>query len=660
MKINVCIVFIICLLWSVNSRCAEKRDILQQTYSEQDVAQYLNNGYEWVSYPAYRDREGWDALPPAYRTAYIERGETYLGYDWPATQATVYLDFSRTGSRAAQEKIFNARRAAFQSLVMAELAEGKGRFMDDIINGVFSYAEQTYWGYSAHFYLYRNPDGSPPPVSDPTTVMPNIEDPIIDLGVAEVAADLAWAWYFFKDEFDRVSPIISKRLVSELRSKVIEPYYERDDYWWITGWGRGAVNNWTPWCNHNVLQCILLIEDDPAKKTKGIYKSMRSVDLFLNSYEDDGACSEGPSYWGHAGGKMFEYLDLLKKVTNGHVDIFDHELVKNMGRYIYRVYIGNGNNFVNFADAPIRMKARAGLIYRYGNAIQDTDMMAFGSFLLDRSNTREIAPSGSLYPLLEDLYGMQGWENVAPREPLFADYYFPDLQIAIGREYGGSNNGFYFAAKGGSNGEHHNHNDVGSFVLFYDGKPVFIDVGVGAYTAKTFSDQRYEIWTMQSLYHNVPVVNGTPQEVGGRYRASGAQFDARENRVDFSVNIANAYPDEAAVESWLRTYSLQREKQFVISDSYQLKENRDGSRIHFMTGLACRVEKPGLMVLQGADFTLSLAYDPKKLSGKVETIAIDDNKLKGAWGREVYRLIFEYNGHTNVGDVSFTVKPINQ
>jgi len=35
---------------------------------------------------------------------------------------------------------------------------------------------------------------------------------------------------------------------------------------------------------------------------------MHSVDQFINYYHDDGACEEGPSYWGHAGGKMFDYL----------------------------------------------------------------------------------------------------------------------------------------------------------------------------------------------------------------------------------------------------------------------------------------------------------------------------------------------------------------
>ncbi|MBQ8969943.1 MAG: heparinase II/III family protein, partial [Lachnospiraceae bacterium] len=46
------------------------------------------------------------------------------------------------------------------------------------------------------------------------------------------------------------------------------------------------------------------------------------------------------------------------------------------------------------------------------------------------------------------------------------------------------------------------HNDVGSFTLYKEGKPFLIDLGVETYTKKTFSEDRYEIWTMQSAYHN--------------------------------------------------------------------------------------------------------------------------------------------------------------
>ena len=49
--------------------------------------------------------------------------------------------------------------------------------------------------------------------------------------------------------------------------------------------------------------------------------------------------------------------------------------------------------------------------------------------------------------------------------------------------------GFFFGAKGGFNAESHNHNDVGSCVMYFDGKPCLIDLGREEYTAKTFSSK---------------------------------------------------------------------------------------------------------------------------------------------------------------------------
>src|SRR3546814_18668166 len=116
------------------------------------------------------------------------------------------------------------------------------------------------------------------------------------------------------------------------------------------------------------------------------------------------------------------------------------------------------------------MNARAGLIYRYGQAIDDPTMAGFGSCLLSRYQAGETAPSGSLAPVLEDLFALQGWEAVPPSEPFIEDYYFTDLQIEIGREHAGNNKGIYFAAKGGSTGEQHKHNDAGRTREHREGK----------------------------------------------------------------------------------------------------------------------------------------------------------------------------------------------
>ena len=124
--------------------------------------------------------------------------------------------------------------------------------------------------------------------------------------------------------------------------------------------------------------------------------------------------------------------------------------------------------------------------------------------------------------------------------------------------------GFFFGAKGGFNAESHNHNDVGSCVMYYDGKPCLIDLGREEYNAKTFSSRRYEIWTMQSGYHNLPVINGTDQKDGSKFKAKNSTFAANAKSATFSTDIAGAYPEEAQVKSWIRSYTLNRGKSFLI------------------------------------------------------------------------------------------------
>jgi len=241
----------------------QKRDLLTSNFSRKYVETSLRQDEQWIRYPKYSDRTAWEGLPEEVRSKTIEAGEAYLGYDWPIVKATMYLEFTRSGDRTKDAAVTNERRKAFQSLMLAELMEGKGRFIDDLINGVFAFSEQTYWGASAHFYLY----GFEESIATPTTVLPDLDNPIIDLVVGDIAADLAWAYHFFREPFDAISPVISRRLKRELEQKVLHPFYDRYDYWWITGWGEGRVNNWTPWCNYNMLTAILLVEEDPVKKT---------------------------------------------------------------------------------------------------------------------------------------------------------------------------------------------------------------------------------------------------------------------------------------------------------------------------------------------------------------------------------------------------------
>ena len=283
---------------------AEKRDLLQKEASKIDLAQALVKNFSDLNFPTYQSRDFWNRLPENMRKEYIKEAEAYLDYDWPAVKATDYLEIIRSGDR--RQGAYAAPRAALMALVMGELVEGDGRFMDQIVNGVWYYSELTWWGWSAHLTMQKAPNG-----------LPDADEPVIDLGVGEITNILSWTWYLFKDEFDKIHPLIAKRLKDEIMKKAVIPYYKRNDFWWQGLDGSRSVNNWNPWTNHNMLTAILILEDDQAKKVEGVEKVVRSLDVFINGYPDDGGCDEGPSYWGRAGASLYQNLDLLKRATNG-------------------------------------------------------------------------------------------------------------------------------------------------------------------------------------------------------------------------------------------------------------------------------------------------------------------------------------------------------
>jgi hypothetical protein len=618
-------------IFSSNPASAEltskERNILANEAKAVDLSKVLVPDNSWNNLPDYKNRQFWQNLPENIRKEYITRAEKYLDYNWPVVKATDYLEFIRSGER--RQEVYAACSNALNSLVMGELTEGKGRFMDQIINAVWYYSEQTWWGWSAHLGTQKEGAG-----------LPDINDPFVDLGVGEISNDLSWTWYLFKEEFDKVHPLISRRLKQEIEKKTLIPYFTRDDYWYM-GFKEPRPNNWNPWVNYNMLNCFLLLENDPSKKAAEVQKILNSLDKFLNGYSDDGGCDEGPSYWGAAGALLYESLEIMKKATKGKFDVFDDPLVRNIGKYFYKVNI-HAPYFINFADADATTGGNASAVYRYGKAIKDLQMQQFGAYLAKLGKWGEHSFGGKICDQIRDLGLLDEIRNAEGKEALVSDFWLPDTEVAGARDKEGSFTGFFFGAKGGFNAESHNHNDVGSCVMYFNGKPCLIDLGREEYNAKTFSSRRYEIWTMQSGYHNLPVINGTDQKDGEIFKAKNSTFTANAKAAIFSTDIAGAYPKEAQVKSWVRSYTLNRGKNFAISDKYELGGN-DKAVTSSNLVTCCKVSevKPGLLQFTGDGFSMNMTYNSKIVKPKIEYIEVTDRSLKRYWPDGVTRVIME-------------------
>jgi len=177
--------------------------------------------------------------------------------------------------------------------------------------------------------------------------------------------------------------------------------------------------------------------------------------------------------------------------------------------------------------------------------------------------------------------------------------------------------------------------------LYVNGNPGLIDIGRENYVAKTFSSRRYEIWTMQSQYHNVPKINGVDQAPGREYEAKNTTFSADKRKALFSADISGGYPEEAGVKKWVRTYELERGKKFIISDAYELEEvTGKPTALNFVTPCKVRLKDPDLIEMQGEDFVLEMKYDPKKVSPDIEFNEVTDSKLKQYWPGGITRIVF--------------------
>ena len=626
------------LLFTTAMFAYTERNLLQNSVTKEQLKEALVMNGAWVPYPAYSDREGWNSLlNDEDRQTLINAGEKMLDYKWQVIRATDYLEYERSGERNIMQNPYEANRKAINVLMMAELAEGKGRFIDQLINGVFFSCEMTSWVLSAHL-----------PRQSTKRSMPDWREQIIDLGSGNYGSMLAWVYYFFHDTFDKADPVISLRLRHELQERILDPFMENDREWWMAFyWKPGEIiNNWNPWCNSNVLQCYLLLEDDRNKLTDAVWRTMQSVDKFINFVKSDGACEEGTSYWGHAAGKMYDYLQILSDGTNGKVSLFKNPMIRRMGEYISRSYVGDGW-VVNFADASAKGGGDAPLIYRYGRAVGSEEMMQFAAYLL--KGKRPTIPLGNdAFRTLQCVLLNKELEQTEAAHKVPACTWYPETEFC----YLTNNSGWFLATKGGFNNESHNHNDAGTFSLYINNTPILIDAGVGTYTRQTFSSERYSIWTMQSNYHNLPMINGVPQRFGQEYKATNVV--CKEKQRYFSADISTAYPEEAAVNSWTRAYKLEN-KRLVITDKFSLKETKAANQVNFLVWGDIDISKAGKVSITVGDEHATLEY-PTNFKATLETIELPDTRLSNVWGEQIYRIVLTDSQKRLEGSYKFIIK----
>lgn len=596
---------------------------------------------QFMPVPTARDSFWQQTIPIAIRSSYIDNAIQYLDKKWQHIPDSIFAEYKANGNRTNYEWRNFAIRRQLACLVMGEIMEYQGRFIHDIIMGLHSLINETWWGVPAHYPLDH----------------PQADIQVVDLFNAETASLAAWTIYMLHDELEEAEPTICDSIRQEIDRRMLTPCRTKDYYW------KKVVNNWNTWICENWLSCVILCETNPTYQKQAIEQIIESMKLFYNGYPDDGGCDEGLSYWDRAAGSFFECTYMLDILTNGKFSLRNDTKLEMMGAFAYKTYIGKGR-YVNFSDAAATTQVNVNVLYPFGQYVNNMPMINFAAWIANEANFAQRAStlynrSGNYPTLSREILFLSKYghfKEVESKEQLLQDAWLPDLQLMTARSTGGTLQGYYLAAKGGHNDESHNHNDVGNFIVYHNVHPIIIDIGVGTYTSQTFSKQRYELFNFRSAYHNVPLINGCEQQAGKHFKANDVIYRKKRNFASLKLNIATAYPKEAHVEKWQRTVKLKRDKGVEITEDYELCEYVNASKAVLVCCGKAWLEEEGCITIDCETDVHHVYYNSKELSVNIETIQTDDRIINNAWqDRQLYRICLTLRSKDLKGKFSYYI-----
>ncbi|MBO1331428.1 heparinase II/III family protein [Streptomyces sp. VRA16 Mangrove soil] len=592
-----------------------------------------------VGVPDVTDRDAWDGVPEPLRERVLADAARELKRPAPLLSAHAWARAFRDGNRGAYEDAAWGLQERVSLLTLAAVltgecadatdpAPGACPHLDAVVDGLMAFAEASTWCWAAHdrFTAGRG------------EVVPDPDDPYLDLGAAEVTALFAWADHALGPHLDRRAPGLRRRLRREVERRALGPFERRADWPWI---GREKrANNWNPWVHGAVLAAALLLCEDRARRARLVRRVADGLDHYLRVLPDDGGIDEGISYWWAGACRLLEILDLLAQAAGPALDVRELPLLAELLKYPRRMHLG-ADRYVNVGDAPARLDTPQPwqVAHRWGLRLgqRDTVAHALAGALQQDCAAPPRAGLGRALTALADPVWCRAVTGPPP-EPVWPERetWLPRLQILVAREAAGSTDGLTVAVKAGHNGEHHNHLDVGSYWLAVHGRPLLVDVGRPTYTTRTFGPDRYAAWPFRSRWHNVPDP-GAEQLPGADHGARGVRAELGPDVSRLSMELSGAYPP-GTLARWDRTVLLVRgaTPYVEVEDAWQGCSGEVA--LHHV--LAGHVElDDGRATVTAPDGTGALlCWDARVAEARVVCRELDDPQLTRSWGGRLTRL----------------------
>ena len=423
----------------------------------------------------------------------------------PATTYSRYRAFARVGDRAPYETPYYGKRERLHAAAL-HLLLGADEYRDAVHDYLWAICEETTWVAPAHTR-------------------------VIDLMAAETAFGLAEIVALFGPALDAE---VRYRVRDEIERRIFAPFLSG---YYDLRWFNGG-DNWNGVCAGAIGGAFLYLEPDPERLARALTLILESLRAFVaTAFAADVSTTEGVGYWNYGLTYPLIFAELLRGRTGGALDLLAAPRLRQIAAFPAAMLLAPGH-FANFADATAQIPLNPGLIARLAARSGETGLL---STLAPTAPLQGAAASG----LSRTLRDLLWWDGARQDAPPLADTLLPASGIARLTARGGAGATVALAIKAGHNDEHHNHNDVGSFIVHVADETLLADPGPGRYDRDYFSERRYASPFANSLGHSVPRIAGQLQGTGRAFAGTltvGAA-DTSTGTVALTVGTTDATTD---------------------------------------------------------------------------------------------------------------------
>lgn len=501
--------------------------------------------------PTCADRSAWERADVQVRLQEVTKAAPKIAdQPVPAWDDAAYLEYSRNGVRGNGERMMNARKAGLHVLVLAECAQWQGRYLPAITRLLQALTSQPTWTWAAHDKTLRSYRDH------------NYE---VDLMAADTAHELGQALYVLGSKLDdatqaAVRQAIQQRVLDPVRRSYVKG---GKDHWWLQ-----ADHNWNAVCLKGLTGAALAVLASKEDRAVFMAGAEHYIQRYLSGFPADGYALEGPGYWNYGFSHFVELRELLMQATQGQLDLFAPDKVREIALYGYRYEMAPGQVAL-FGDAG-RSTRMDDFTRAYANqALQLGQPQTLGAQPIGASASANSSPlvQASLKLFAKPALALSA--AASSSEPMGLHTLFGSVGVLVSRPGSGETLGF--AIKAGGNGNH-SHNDVGSYAIALGAEQPVGDAGATVYSSKTFSKERFTIRGINSWGHPVPVVGGQLQQESTKVKAPilAHHLDAQGGMVRIDMKPAYAL---ATLQKLERTAQHTRapEAKISIEDAFRFQ-----------------------------------------------------------------------------------------